>query len=290
MLYHYTSLNGFIGVLQNSSIWATHTSYQNDSSEFFHGLDHAKHFAGSIFMEDDYLSAFGWEVRHAMEQVRPDNLFIASFSEKPDLLSQWRGYCPPGAGLCLGFDIDALRKFCLDRGYRLEKCIYQHTDQENSISSLVDECLKLFPKPSITRQEYNQLPSKQQVDAEIDYRILTSEGAAKTEAKVALEWLQKQIIEVAPLFKNHGFHEEAEWRIVAHNPKVPRNFRAAKSYIAPYIELPVLGETKSDVLKEVIVGPSPNQQRCASSVQEFLKDGGFFDVEVRLSKIPFNSW
>jgi hypothetical protein len=69
MLYHYTTQFGIIGIVESSSVWATHALYLNDSSEFSHGLSFAKSVAGSIFMEDDYLEAFGWALRHGLEGI-----------------------------------------------------------------------------------------------------------------------------------------------------------------------------------------------------------------------------
>ena len=250
----------------------------------------AKTLAGAIFMDDDYLAAFGWAVRHAMEPLAPDNLFITSFSEKPDLLSQWRGYCPPGAGVCIGLDSDALRAFCQVNGYSLNKCIYEEFNQAHHIRSLVDKCFDRFPKPRLSREAYEALPSKEKVDADISYRITTTESATGGAANSALIQLTKEVLEIAPLFKNYGFHEESEWRVIANNPAATKKFRAARSYVVPYIELPVFADAASEILREVIVGPNPNQDRCAVSVRLLLHELRFNNVEVKSSRIPFNSW
>lgn len=289
-LYHYTSLSGIVGILRSRSIWATHASYLNDASEFFHGLDFAKQVAGEIFMKDDYLAAFGWAVRHGLEAVSADDLYVASFSEKADLLSQWRGYCPAGAGLCLGFDFGHLRDFCQARGYRLEQCIYGHSQQIQQVEALVSQCLERFPKPTLARSDYEKLDSKGQVNAEIDYRLRTSEGSDKPQADAAVGWLCAEISELAPLFKNEGFHEESEWRIVAKGPREPVQFRPSSSYLAPYVELEVFSDTEASALREVIIGPNPNQRRCESSIKMLLDSCGLGGVEVITSCLPFNSW
>ncbi len=290
MLYHYTSLNGILGILRSNSVWATHASYLNDASEFFHGLSFAKQIAGGIFMEDDYLAAFGWAVRHALEAVSADDLYVASFSEQADILSQWRGYCPAGAGLCLGFDFTQLKNFCLTRGYRLEKCIYEHKKQIQQVEALVSRCFERFPKPHLSRGEYERLDSRGQVDAEFAYRFQTSEGPDKPQADAAVEWLCTAIAELAPLFKNEGFHEEAEWRVVVNGPREQVKFRANSSYLAPYVELELLSEAADSALREVIIGPNPNQRRCETSIKMLLVDCGLSGVEVKSSSLPFNSW
>lgn len=289
-LYHYTSLNGILGILGSQTIWATHASYLNDSSEFFHGLSFAKQVAGGIFMDDDYLAAFGWAVRHGLEAVSADNLYVASFSEKPDLLSQWRGYCPAGAGICLGFAVPQLKSFCDAKGYRLEQCFYEHPEQFQRVEALVRECFEMFPKPRLTRREYESLDSKAKVDADFAYRLRTSEGPEKPQADAAVQWLCAEVAELAPLFKNEGFHEEKEWRIVAKEPKGQIKFRASSSYLAPYVELELFSDAARPALREVIIGPNPNQGRCQMSISMLLESTGLTDVDVKVSSIPFNSW
>ncbi|MCA1326397.1 DUF2971 domain-containing protein [Herbaspirillum sp. alder98] len=289
-LYHYTSLNGITGILGSRSIWATHTSFLNDSSEFFHGLSFAKRIASQIFMEDDYLAAFGWAVRDGLQAVLADSLYVASFSAGGDVLSQWRGYCPVGAGVCLGFAVPQVQNFCDGKGYRLEKCIYEHEQQFHRVNSLVEKCFDMFPKPSITRAEYDSLDSKSQVDAHFNYQQMTSEGPGKQQAIEAVTWLCAEVAELVPLFKNEGFHEESEWRIVANKPQEMVKFRANSSCLAPYVELELLSNVAKSALREVIIGPNPNQRRCQLSVEMLLKSNGLTDVDVKVSPLPFTSW
>jgi hypothetical protein len=290
MLYHYTSQNGIIGIIQSRSIWATHAMALNDSSEFFHSLSLAKEVASGIFEDDGYLSAFGWAVRHSLETVSADDLYVTSFSEKPDLLSQWRSYCPAGGGLCLGFDSSVLETFCERQGYKLEKCIYEHQDQIKQIHDLVGRCLNRFPKPPLSREKYKALTSKEQVNFELDYQLRTSRGSSKPEADAAVAWLCAEISKLAPQFKNGGFHEEAEWRIIAKEPKEQVKFRASSSYLAPYVGLEILISATSTALCEVIVGPNPNQSRCEASVKTLLTTAGLDSVELMRSSLPYNNW
>jgi hypothetical protein len=289
-LYHYTSLNGILGILQSRSIWATHASFLNDASEFFHGLELARQIAVDIIMEDDYRAAFGLAMGDAIEKISADDIYVASLSEKGDLLSQWRGYCPTGAGLCLGFDISNLRSFCEARGYRLEQCIYKHSKQIQQIKILVNQCFERFPKPKLTRNDYELLNSKDQINAELDYGLQTSKGSDKPKADAAIGWFCTEISKLAPLFKNEGFHEEAEWRIIAKGPQETVQFRANSSYMAPYVELEVLSGAAESALREVIIGPNPNQSRCETSIKMMLASCGLGEVKVLTSPLPFNSW
>ncbi len=289
MLYHYTSLNGLIGILQSQGIWASHCEYLNDSSEISHALDFAKHFAGGIYMEDDYIAAFGWALRGAIEHMEREDVYVSSFSEKPDLLSQWRGYCPKGAGICVGFDQPSVEEYCKQNGFVLSKCLYDEDEQRKRIFELVNDCFTKFPKPGISRAEYNALSTGHQCEHELAYRMFTSEGDGKFEAETAVNEFCGAINEYAPLMKNFGFHEESEWRVVARNPDSEVRHRAASSYLVPYIDLSVIKHNK-DAIRKIIIGPNPNARRCAASVESLLKSMNLGHVKIEHSNIPFSSW
>lgn len=38
-VYHYTDINGFISIMQNQELWASHIAFMNDKSEYLHGKD-----------------------------------------------------------------------------------------------------------------------------------------------------------------------------------------------------------------------------------------------------------
>jgi len=288
-VYHYTSLNGFLGIIGSRSLWATNAAYLNDAAEITHALDFANRVTGSIYMHDDYLAAFGWVTRHALSDLEIKDLYVTSFSEAPDLLSQWRGYCPPGAGLCLGFDFEFFNDYFRQEGHRLEKCLYGDANGIDDIEKLVAQCLEKFPKFLITREEFDNLDSEASSRFAIDSLKRVTEGAAKQHADAAISWLCSEIAELAPRLKNIGFHEEAEWRIIAKASTGQTKFRTGSSYLIPYLPLE-LGTAFGKALREVIIGPNPNQRRCADSIKIALARHNLNEVIVRCSSLPFNNW
>jgi hypothetical protein len=88
-VHHYSSLNGFLGIIGGCGLWSTNVAYLNDAAKITHALDFARGVTGSIYMQDDYLAAFGWVTRHALSDLDIRDLYVTSFSEAPDLLSQW---------------------------------------------------------------------------------------------------------------------------------------------------------------------------------------------------------
>ena len=102
VVYHYTSIDTMMKIVDSASIWATSISYLNDVSEREHYLRlireripvyRQSHSLPDESIFDDFLneSDLGF-------QSRP---FVASFSEEDDSLPQWRSYCPHGNGVAI---------------------------------------------------------------------------------------------------------------------------------------------------------------------------------------------
>jgi hypothetical protein len=190
----------------------------------------------------------------------------------------------------MGFDAKSIESYCINNGIRFERCIYKHEEQVKKIKSLVDECFSKFPQPEITRDEYDTYSPKDQVNFEIDYRMRTSEGVDKEQADKAVKWFCSEIAELAPRFKNEGFYEEAEWRVIVKSPAKEKKFRAGKSYLIPYTEIDFLNASTCYPLQKIIMGPGPNQQRNEESVKMFLQAKGIEEVKTECSAIPYNNW
>lgn len=92
-LYHYTSVDGLKGILDNESLWTTQIQYMNDSKEFTHAVDIAFQIIKRKKCEAKESFVKYYE---AMEDTLASSngarTFIFSMTENPDQLSQWRGY------------------------------------------------------------------------------------------------------------------------------------------------------------------------------------------------------
>lgn len=287
MLYHYTSLNGLIGILASQNLWASHCDFLNDSQEYHEAIDFLAYQTSKIFMDDDYLSPIAWVIRDAIEKLYKKEIYITSFSEQADLLSQWRGYCDQGIGGCIGFNKDLINEFCAQQGYDFNKCIYDNGHQADLLHQLIKDCISTLPQPTISRLEFENAGSKTQVDHEIGHRIYLENNNQQTNN--ALSVFKSKTNVLAPMIKNSGFKEEAEWRIVIRNLSSSLKFRASKSHIVPYIELPLIKE-KRNIIEEIIVGPNPKIDRCMASVEKLLLNYEMSHVKISQSKIPFNNW
>ena len=150
-IFHYTSQSGFLGILQDKALWASKIQFLNDSAEFQYTLDliEARMKAQD---ENPDLKEFthfrenviGW-LRGSMKYP---NIFVVSFSERGDLLSQWRAYCPSGAGFSIGFTYDQLLPAIKKESpnARLVKCIYQLDEQVKIVDELISRALSHLDK------------------------------------------------------------------------------------------------------------------------------------------------
>src|SRR4051812_3334035 len=100
-LFHYTNLEGLLGILESNDVRLTNTRFCNDDAEMTHGLDLTRKVIATEREKADpkrieYLDELG---RHFDGAVDP--VYISCFCEDKDKLSQWRGYAENGAGVTL---------------------------------------------------------------------------------------------------------------------------------------------------------------------------------------------
>ena len=107
--------------------WATEIRFLNDAKEIVQTLDiflsqiRAK-LDSTDETEREFLRQLEAWLRHRL--VDGHLIFVASFSEQGNLLSQWRAYSPLGKGVSLGFDPQCLDTMAQQQDYKIGKCVY----------------------------------------------------------------------------------------------------------------------------------------------------------------------
>lgn len=133
-VYHYCSLDGFINIMKNKSLWLSDVRKSNDSDECMYLFKHLKVLIKNSNEANDFIKKLALKYVKAYEaqyeysslekpykrnaelsniQIPYDQIPIVDskvpsvhaicFSEAPDLLSQWRGYAEDGTGIAIGF-------------------------------------------------------------------------------------------------------------------------------------------------------------------------------------------
>jgi hypothetical protein len=141
ILYHYTSGPGLIGILESRSIWATNIRFLNDSTEYRFALS----LVGRLIQErpNGIPSGFDRALNTVLEErLKIDEqaeVYVSSFTENADQLSQWRAYCPPTGGYAVGFCSKSLiQPTRSNPDYFLAHCVYDPSSQEELFGELVE--------------------------------------------------------------------------------------------------------------------------------------------------------
>lgn len=108
-VFHYTDLNGFKGIVEGNTLWATNIHHLNDSKEYHHGM---KCFLNALdFIDEKYFDpSMKGSIEVMMEHFMRNQgvyIFSTSFCLISDQLSQWRGYGNK-QGICIEFDENEL--------------------------------------------------------------------------------------------------------------------------------------------------------------------------------------
>ena len=275
ILYHYTNAHGLCGLIDSKKIWASSYRYMNDSQEFEYGFD----LIGEIYPKPDIYPlhsnladySFVEHLRKKKWDFQSDCLFVASFSENGNLLSQWRGYAGPHSGYAIGF-----RKKELEGGSALlVACEYEKAKQKSVLKKLIDNDL-----PVLRAQFENGL--RQQGKREYPELTEYFKYVDLTVSKIAQEVIS---------FKHESFFEEKEWRLVVGPKNIQPErilYRPSGTEIIPYIE--IVYEKSSFPIECIIVGPGPHQKRNEVSLRQMLSSSEFNKVDVCVSDIPYRNW
>ncbi len=308
LLHHYTDVNGLQGILRSGKIWATHSNYLNDSTELRYGHSKAREFffekqneISSGSDEDVFLIDFIDGV--TKQKYDSQNIYISCFSTNGDILSQWRGYGSHGLGYSICLKPTSIGYPQSNNSYAVHKVKYGQSILDEKLEEIyrlvrksLVACLKFFPDQAQVEDigELCTLVNDPTYDQEkhLQHWKAVKDGLVY-HANYGFQALY-------PLFKNDGFREEEEWRIINRTTDSSLiRYRASRGMLVPFVELPLFKDDneQSPVFKVVSVtcGPNPHPENTKKSVEMFietLKSGESLlgEIEVKSSQIPYRSW
>lgn len=305
-LWHYTSVQGFQGIVTSKQIFATDVRFLNDRTEFIHAraiaaqvIAETNDYGSNFFPARDY-SKKAVDLAFDTGNLSADRLqvFVSSFSEAEDQLSQWRGYSQGSSGISLAFDLTKLRPPAhIDTLVTFAPCIYKPEEKK----AILREALATFVEQS---QEYWTAAFEaadaiwsagDTVTGQAVIDKITGSPKFKTDLAAAMVKTEADLLRVAALSKDESFHEEREWRLVLPLSMVktafknaPR-FRPANTTLIPYIAHPFSPDpTAALPLTDVILGPGSHTSASQAALA-FLRSQGI-PVEPRESKVPYRPW
>jgi hypothetical protein len=282
ILYHYTSINGLLGIIESKSIWAANVLYLNDASELNYSLellkDEIHKFINGISNALSHKHIFFDRILQDIPEWITSQrfaFFVSSFSEEGDLLSQWRGYCPGGIGFSLGFQSNRISEWCSkQRNCTLKPCIYDENKQRKELRILIDKLVIRYEKEMTNYQQ--GLGADKEIELAVDFLL--------------------GFIKIAPTFKHPKFKEENEWRIIkdiflrSQDEPILIKYRKGNSMVVPYIEIPLPSTGEIPFINKVIVGPTRDPILSKASIEMLLKSHNVKFDKVEYSTIPYRNW
>jgi hypothetical protein len=239
VLYHYTSLEGAMKIIESNSILASDIRYLNDSLEHQFAWTHIQSIAERH--SRGALHELTREVLHHVSRLPGRHLsfsggaFVCCFSDQSDLLSQWRAYGDDGHGVALGFSTSAGFAPVSRTENRLSfrRVIYELKDQISMLEPHVRGIIEIA-----------------------DASAHQGDESIRDSATTALLTLA---VFLGTTIKNPAFSEEHEWRnyLGAMAPLGLTKVRKGRSGLVPYCELGPHGAASppSLPLKDIVVGP-----------------------------------
>lgn len=183
IIYHYTSLDGFMSIMTQRQLWLTDVKAMNDSLE----IEWFNRLLDTKIKHETSAATTPYHVLEILEKFKSCMLRACCFSEDDgDTLSQWRAYGEDGHGVAIGFDREKLVACANQNNRNIVDIIYDQTAQDGAVMSVVNELIHFGSSYEILEEHAQMLKS---------YGIIES------------------LIETAVSLKNPAFAEEREVRL-----------------------------------------------------------------------------
>lgn len=245
--YHFTNCSSLFGMLKDFSVenrhltmWATHSSFMNDSTEYEFGKEKCKEVL-RLYEDKTKVPACKSIFRNGEDSldnyIAKDAPFLISLSGNIESAAMWSMYSSNGSGIALKFDVATLQRHSLLSAIDPTNCIYckkassilkQHEDYVSLIHGAISHCIG---------NEDDVIP-----------RIL--------------------LLDFASQIKHSSFRYEDEHRIVVPQGDNKVQFRVRDNIIIPYIEVKV----PIEALKGIVIGPTANYDYTKKSIEMFIEN------------------
>ena len=291
-LWHYTSADGFCGIIRNKQeehgklhFWFTRSDCLNDTSEGSHVLDLFHEICSELLnrkkisqdfydllrgvtIPDEHFISYNIPQRGSKEQKQvmdrvSCHAFICSFSLKADSLDMWRYYSKANTGVALALSPKIFTEYI---DYHYAKCNNEEVvfcamdsfkvvyDSERKRTILNDLVCDLY-------SVYCQPPQSENIRKEN-----------------VIQMLQYYLRTLQFRFKHDCYSSEEEFRFVFYLPnqkpeplkdRLPEvQFRTQNGLIIPYIDLAV--KCRNAHLYEVLISPYSKNSASVTAINDYL--------------------
>ncbi|MEO7029140.1 MAG: hypothetical protein ABI147_07025 [Acidobacteriaceae bacterium] len=146
LLYHYTNGTGLFGIFRDKAIWASSAYHLNDSNEFRYAIQLIKEeLINRIRGEKDARNETYSDLLKELDNFQSGiQVFVASFSEEGDLLSQWLSYGNRLNGYAIGMRRAHFRP-ALSNEFSLMRCRYTEEEHAHLVGDVIDILCEISP-------------------------------------------------------------------------------------------------------------------------------------------------
>lgn len=266
-LYHYTKGGSLLNILASRSLFATKSSFLNDTNEMDYIVSVIAEAVDDID-NPEWRSLLKRDVVDTMDLYKRHDTFVLSLSTDRDSITLWAefgeqtGYSVAFEGKKLIDEIDHAQEI-----YCHGCCIYPHELQKNLVRSLL----------------VKNIPEKLGICFEdlMKQAVLDHENMKYQEY---LHHIHRVLNAYALFFKQEEFAPEKEYRIVFRNPyKENIRYREKEGFLLPYIVID-LSRQKHLPVSLITVAPKNHVDLAKKGMVQYLAQMGY-DVPVRLSRL-----
>lgn len=296
-LYHYCSLETFISIISNKCIRLSDLSKSNDYMErkwiisiIEEALDKSLKDEGIIIdLRENYWYEDGINnhIEYLLSMLKykvMESSYIACFSRKGDLISQWRAYGDDGKGVSIGFDPKLLRKVNSNKNdIYIEDILYDKDEQIEDIRLAVNGAVtymkNLFHDDAVRVSDDFNKYFIEEFDAFCEVICDELEISSCYMKNPAFKEEDEVRIFYVPLISedNHLAIQEELSKTRRFNNYVlkPIDFHARNDQIIGYADLSFEKLVQKNIISEVTIGPSSRVNKN--------------DICYLLSKFGYNS-
>ncbi|MGZ9713886.1 DUF2971 domain-containing protein [Glaciimonas sp. GNP009] len=282
-IYHYTSLDGFRGIIESEDMWLTESDFLNDASEIIHGMQLSQEIFESLQIDSEPIRSLLNDVIRAPIDQRP-RINIGCFSNARNNLGQWRGY-GGDVGISIGFKAKDLMK-----GFGYPDCTLGNVLYDEAKKRSLIKTFFLFYVEAYRRDSKRKVKIIRRDLTHIDHLPITGwEGG-----------INSIYFELITLCKHSDFVDEHEVRLfyaehpdtleAANLSPAKTRFRKTNGFLAPYTTIEDIRNSGESAIEkerlpiyEVMVGPGPRADLAAISVRRFLDNQGYREIPVTTS-------
>ena len=215
LVYHYTSLDAFISIVNSRTFRFGDARAMNDYTEIDHNINlllnlekQKPELMKKLNISNEEFNKGIENIKFFKKHIENHYIHIMSFSKNPDSLSQWRGYADNGTGICFSINLSALRH-CLNSTYRITgDCVYKQGKLNTEAQNLL--------------------------------KLASTFGSDKFEFEARSNFLYS-FIGFITAGKNEAFKDEDEVRLVSFIEKLPPpqnvEFINSNGFIKSYLEV-----------------------------------------------------